>query len=471
MTEANDSKTLLRLMRSRIYNRNSSDSLSYYEVYRRFRTKYLIRHDLLDEEKLLIHLGETVGLFNEDLGDLFSRISVFTRIIQDHCHGNNFNVSRHSNLLWSMRSATPLSDASDYDLNQCEDCDGYDNYDEMIFIEGSGEITVCQSCCDNDYSYSEQDGMYYHNEDYPDYDDDYDDEHNERDIDEYGKHYYKTCVVGFMQGRGLTTGWINEGMRLPSDDKDEMLMGLESEFRLRDDHDLEDVVSDIHSQMKGFAIVKNDGSLGDDDTDSGEIVTIPATLKAQKYMWSKFCESKHNFAGRIKAWHSRDCGIHIHIDRRSVTPLEIGKLLIFINGGHNADFINQFAGRASATYCERSPKSVKEGLESNRNRYEALNNGNSKTVEFRIFRGNIAKQGVLRNLEFVHALVQFVKQSAYDNHSDRIIELTYEKFADYVSMQNNRGVYPYLYKWLVKNDFSQPKINNTIRENEVNECA
>ena len=75
MTEANDSKTLLRLMRSKIYNRSSSDSLSYYEVYRRFRTKYLTRHDLLDEEKLLIHLRETVGLFNEDLGELFSRIS------------------------------------------------------------------------------------------------------------------------------------------------------------------------------------------------------------------------------------------------------------------------------------------------------------------------------------------------------------------------------------------------------------
>ena len=190
-----------------------------------------------------------------------------------------------------MRLATPLSDACDYDLNQCEDCDGYDNHDEMIYIEGSGEITVCQCCCDGDYRYSEEDGMYYHNDDYPDYEDDYEDECN------YGKYSYDADVVRIMKNSGYSSRWINEGLRMPSDDKDEMLLGLEAEWEIRDEDDMSDLIEDMHTQMRGFAIVKHDGSLDN----GGEIVTIPATLKAQKYRWTQFCESKTNFTNRCKA--------------------------------------------------------------------------------------------------------------------------------------------------------------------------
>jgi len=460
MTEANDSKTLLRLMRSRIYNRNSSDSLSYYEVYRRFRTKYLTRHDLLDEEKLLIHLRETVGLPNEDLGDLFSRISVFTRIIQDHCIGNNFNISRHENIVWNMRHATPLYDASAYDLTQCEDCDGYDNHDEMIFIEGSGEITVCQSCCDGDYRYSEEDGCYYHIDDYPDWDDDYEDGCND------GKYSYDADVVRIMKNSGYSSRWINEGLRMPSDDKDEMLLGLEAEWEIRDEDDMYALVEDMHTQMRGFAIVKHDGSLDN----GGEIVTIPATLKSQKYRWTQFCESKTNFTNRCKAWHTSTCGTHIHVDRRAVTPLEIGKLLLFVNGKHNSSFITTFAGRGVTQWCKRYAKNIKDGLERT-DKYESINTGKPNTIEFRMFRGNLSKSGIMRNLEFVHSLVRFVKQSPYDIDTDSLIDLRYENFVKWVGLQDNRGMYPYLYKWLVKNSFTGRGKTNTIRENEVNECA
>jgi len=221
----------------------------------------------------------------------------------------------------------------------------------------------------------------------------------------------------------------------------------------------------MHTQMRGFAIVKHDGSLNH----GGEIVTIPATLKSQKYRWTQFCESKTNFTNRCKAWHTSTCGTHIHVDRRAVTPLEIGKLLVFVNGKHNSGFITSFAGRDDTQWCKRYTKSIKDGLERT-DKYEAINTGKPNTIEFRMFRGNLSKSGIMRNLEFVHSLVRFVKQSSYDIDTNSLKDLQYENFVKWVGLQDNRGMYPYLYKWLVKNSFTSGK-TNTIRENEVNECA
>jgi len=347
---------------------------------------------------------------------------------------------------------------SDYNLRQCEDCDSYIHEDDATFIEGANlERFVCNDCLNSSYRYHENDGMYYHDDDYP-YDDD-DEEYYDEENDEegYGRYAYDYNVLDTLPDK----------VSLPSDTGDEMLLGYEGEWEARSDTCLRSVVSDIHHTMQDFALVKYDGSL----RNGGEIVTAPATLKAQKYYWSKFCESKLDFTGRIKSWHTETCGTHIHVGRKFVTPLDIGKLLVFINSEHNNNFIHKIAGRSSSQWAKRSDKNIKNGLHRS-DKYEALNLGKSSTIEFRIFRGNLKKFGIFRNLEFVHALVRFAKQSAYDIDTASTSNLTYENFVDWVGLQNNRAIYPYLYKWLVKNDYVKSKARiNTINESEVNECA
>ena len=73
--------------------------------------------------------------------------------------------------------------------------------------------------------------------------------------------------------------------------------------------------------------------------------------------------------------HTSTCGTHIHVDRRAVTPLEIGKLLLFVNGNHNSSFITTFAGRGITQWCKRYAKNIKDGLERT-DKYESINTGN-----------------------------------------------------------------------------------------------
>ena len=446
--------TLLRLMRSETYSLNITGSPSYYDIWKAVRKQTVRKIVDWDEDKLEEYLN-TLFERDENLPELMERVSEMGIWIWNRMRNQNFNMGNHVQH-HIVNGRLICDDISEYKIASCYNCSHLSYSDDQQYVYG-GDY-ACAPCITN-YYFEDDNGDYIHEDDREDEDDEYHE-------DSYGKYSYDACVINAMRNMGYVSKWINGGMRMPSDDKDEMLLGLEAEWEIRDEDDMYDLVEDMHTQMRGFAIVKHDGSLDN----GGEIVTIPATLKSQKYRWTQFCESKTNFTNRCKAWHTSTCGTHIHVDRRAVTPLEIGKLLLFVNGNHNSSFITAFAGRGITQWCKRYAKNIKDGLERT-DKYESINTGKPNTIEFRMFRGNLSKSGIMRNLEFVHSLVRFVKQSPYDIDTDSLIDLRYENFVKWVGLQDNRGMYPYLYKWLVKNSFTGRGKTNTIRENEVNECA
>ena len=446
--------TLLRFMRSETYSLNITGSPSYYDIWKAVRKQTVRKIVDWDEDKLEEYLN-TLFERDEDLPEAMERVSEMGIWIWNRMRNQNFNMGNHVQH-HIVNGRLICDDISEYKIASCYNCSHLSYSDDQQYVYG-GDY-ACAPCITN-YYFEDDNGDYIHEDDREDEDDEYHE-------DSYGKYNYDACVINAMRNMGYVSKWINGGMRMPSDDKDEMLLGLEAEWEIRDEDDMYDLVEDMHTQMRGFAIVKHDGSLDN----GGEIVTIPATLKSQKYRWTQFCESKTNFTNRCKAWHTSTCGTHIHVDRRAVTPLEIGKLLLFVNGNHNSSFITAFAGRGITQWCKRYAKNIKDGLERT-DKYESINTGKPNTIEFRMFRGNLSKSGIMRNLEFVHSLVRFVKQSPYDIDTDSLIDLRYENFVKWVGLQDNRGMYPYLYKWLVKNSFTGRGKTNTIRENEVNECA
>ena len=446
--------TLLRLMRSETYSLNITGSPSYYDIWKAVRKQTVRKIVDWDEDKLEEYLN-TLFERDENLPEAMERVSEMGIWIWNRMRNQNFNMGNHVQH-HIVNGRLICDDISEYKIASCYNCSHLSYSDDQQYVYG-GDY-ACAPCITN-YYFEDDNGDYIHEDDREDEDDEYHE-------DSYGKYNYDACVINAMRNMGYVSKWINGGMRMPSDDKDEMLLGLEAEWEIRDEDDMYDLVEDMHTQMRGFAIVKHDGSLDN----GGEIVTIPATLKSQKYRWTQFCESKTNFTNRCKAWHTSTCGTHIHVDRRAVTPLEIGKLLLFVNGNHNSSFITAFAGRGITQWCKRYAKNIKDGLERT-DKYESINTGKPNTIEFRMFRGNLSKSGIMRNLEFVHSLVRFVKQSPYDIDTDSLIDLRYENFVKWVGLQDNRGMYPYLYKWLVKNSFTGRGKTNTIRENEVNECA
>ena len=87
----------------------------------------------------------------------------------------------------------------------------------------------------------------------------------------------------------------------------------------------------------------------------------------------------------------------------------------------NSDYFTKFAGRTSEHYASFAPNNddhpdwtlpehLHRKLEKmERDRFQAINTTNERTIEVRIFRGTLSKERVLGNLEMVHACVEYTR--------------------------------------------------------------
>lgn len=241
---------------------------------------------------------------------------------------------------------------------------------------------------------------------------------------------------------------------------------------------------------KGFAMTAVDSFLtytnvgimkSDSSISAGggfEIVSVPGTLAWHKEIaWNHFF--KENYSNPIEAslapssflsgWANNGgndpelgtlpvCGIHIHISRDALTPLQLGKIITFMGEDRNIEFIKQIAGRTSDRYAPFKKKKISDGrvlvqigtgrggLLGEDNHFSAVNvNTQGKpTVEFRVFRSNVAKAGFFKNLEFVHALTNWCATVSMK-------DLNVSNFIVWVA--SNPGNYENLVAWLRKKKY------------------
>lgn len=220
-----------------------------------------------------------------------------------------------------------------------------------------------------------------------------------------------------------------------------------------------------------FVNIKEDGTLvmnGKYDGDSSfdpdgkkngplyagfEIVSAPAFIETHRERW--FALEKFEFYKHMRAWDTQTCGFHVHVTRESLTQLQIGKMLRFINHGANAKFIHKIAGRGSDKYCRYVDKKVvdilhpdrvcspEETSEYHRKRRVALNISNPHTVEWRIFRGTVNPRHIIRNIEFCEAMCDYCYPCSRPlSHMD-----SYPEFIKFVG--ESRKKYPMLASWFV----------------------
>ena len=329
-------------------------------------------------------------------------------------------------------------------LDKCQDCNGFDYQDDMIYAYDDNPI--CHNCRD-EYTFSDSRDMYVSHEDF-------EDEDCESNHDEY---IYEYCED------------VMNHCSYTQSDKDRpevnpLYLGVELEVERRRDCPYEIgemTTNDFYNKGNQFAIMKSDGSL----SNGFEIVTCPATLNAHRENWDKFFNGeaiKH-----LKSWNTDTTGMHIHISRNHLYQLEIGKLLVFINDQKNEEFINHIAGRSSDQWAKKSPKKIMDCVNSS-DKYEAVNISHRHTVELRIFKGNLARQGMFRVLEFAHALVGFCKLTS-------MTKLSYKDFIKYMELPQNRSEYKIFYGWLSRKSYciGKPsrKVNWSDEQNNLKEIA
>lgn len=222
----------------------------------------------------------------------------------------------------------------------------------------------------------------------------------------------------------------------------------------------------VADALNGFVMLKHDGSLG---PGGFEIVTVPATLEAHRVIWKKFHDDSPN--EYLRSWGTGRCGLHVHINRASLSDLAQGKLMQFMNNMDNYSFLSDIAGRdlKKNSYCRMSVKSAKwshgKTIKKDKDgkikidnlfkpsdhsqRYQAVNvsaTNNYKTMEFRIFRGNVGFNGFNRAIEFVHAVCEFVTETP-------ATRLNYLDFINWFGQQGNYTRFPELYKWMVSKKY------------------
>ena len=221
-------------------------------------------------------------------------------------------------------------------------------------------------------------------------------------------------------------------------------------------------VKRVQEATSAWAICKEDGSL----ENGFEIVSVPASLAwhaANVKPWLERAKA------HISGWPHNDCGLHVHVGIKQLSQLTQGKMLTFMQAPENQAFITAIAGRDTNTYCVRGEKKKIPDYrcEHTRGRYQGLNfsTRGRKTVEFRIFRSNVAPAGFMKALEFCHATVSWCRFASMQDvapgqHGIKRATKGDAPAAFVAYVKRERSTYPHLARWMEANDYlPRPRIH------------
>lgn len=347
------------------------------------------------------------------------------QFIMDNC--KDISGTDQVALLQAIKGDTSL----ELSITEC-DC-GHLEYDSETHDVRND--TWCNSCFEEDAVYIEnrdeywaRDDAYYHESDgcYYSYEEDEDDDEDEdSNQDRDSLMSYTTNVLNYL----------SKDNTIVSSPHGDFLMGIEFEMETKEGYSVNDAVEDVRDQLGvEYCVCKSDGSLGSYGL---EIVTAPRGL-AEHIKRFKGWDAKAYY----RAWDTKRCGLHVHIDSQAFTQMTLGKFIMLINSENNVDFIRQLAGRhpskddQARSYCASehqeilvNPKKAVKGKSHERFRMVNLNNlgsreakrltgmptynGTYNTVELRIFRASLLKSRLLAQIEFTHACVNFCRVASW----------------------------------------------------------
>lgn len=267
---------------------------------------------------------------------------------------------------------------------------------------------VCREWNDGHIWYWDCDGEY-HNEPEP---------YGDEDEDNCGT---SDCGrSGYHSDRATRNQWASSTPRNAD------VFGVELEMKANDDSDLEDICA--RAAGSGF-ISEYDGSL--DETLGVEIVAPPIPLaKFRKGVWGEFMDGIRRLGTGWDA--GTGYGIHISINRTTLTPLQQSRFLRFFP--QNKAFCEAIAGRKANNWCRYEMPSWNVGKQSDTDKYLAASIRSRSRIEVRIFRSTLRFSRFLKNVQFVAALVEFVRNTSLRHN-------TAEEFVKFVSHKSRRNSY------------------------------
>lgn len=176
-------------------------------------------------------------------------------------------------------------------------------------------------------------------------------------------------------------------------------LGVELELEMNSrDESLTEYAEQLSPMLDFKAFIKTDGSL----SHGLEFVTRPMEYEEQAEFWPPILDELEAHGQPLE-----NCGVHIHVSRWALSPIQLGKILVFLNEPGNADALSFIARRGSGDFCRVYKKKYADIFTTRHNRYETLNLANDKTIEFRLFNSTIKPRFMLSYLQFVLSMLSF----------------------------------------------------------------
>jgi len=290
----------------------------------------------------------------------------------------------------------------------CEHSDNYFSDNNFSSVEVDG-YTVCFEWNEDNLFYWESDGDYH-----------WGPEDEDEDEESSGRGQYH----GDQYTRNL---WKKHD---PFTD----LFGVELEICAKDKTCLGEICSDARDF--GF-LPESDGSLSEQL--GVEIVAPPLALRTYRNgPWALFLDRTRN---KAIGWDAgTGYGIHISLRRSSLTRLQQLKFLRFFP--LNRKFCEKVAGRAGngyASYDVMTPWTSRPDT----GRYAAAAIREGDRIEVRAFRSTLKASSFLKNVQFVAALVEFVRACS-------VRDINAEAFCAFITHRSRRNRYRELVAFLNK---------------------
>jgi len=282
-----------------------------------------------------------------------------------------------------------------------------------------------------------------------------------------GHYSAEEYLTWFPRGRGyVTEGIVNDigrdsikrynfraeviGFRVDNKDpknidpETQLYLGVELELSFKEDWKWSTAFH-LSEDFSDFLILKNDSSI----SNGLELNSCPATLSVQRKEWSRI------FDGYLNDFRNDpSCGMHVHINRLSLSPLTLGKMISFLNQSKNRLFLSTIAGRRAHSLSEWSSMKYDskptDVLKRDQERYRALNLTNDNTVEIRIFASTTKAEIFFARLEFCVGLVDFCREVSLQ-------DICVPSFLKYMAQKEKRGQFPAFYKWAVNKNLITSK--------------
>lgn len=209
-------------------------------------------------------------------------------------------------------------------------------------------------------------------------------------LDKYGKiHNYSTRVPNILTFKAKKV--------LPK--QEPIFLGIELEY----ESDKQELDAKIAGKLlDNHAILKSDGSV----RHGFEIVTCPATLDIHLEEFKQFFSGKSKYT---KLYGASNTGMHVHISRKALSRLGVGKMIAFLNNPRNKSFLEKIGGRELNNYCRQDNRTFTYEIYNGNSgaRYNILNVNNEATVEIRMFSTPETYEDFASKVEFAECLSKY----------------------------------------------------------------